>query len=179
MSYDADRRLYALSATRIKLPVSDRISPTKTSVSKNPILRWVYVSRIPIDLLVSKNSETSSVKYSNVELTALNLVQYASRIGGLSLSATVLDELCEVTDFTKLNDAFLDYVKISTFQRLGYILDEILERHEQAEEIYRFLSGKRKQLHYVKLSSKSTLPVNRMSKKWKIENNTQIEIDDL
>jgi len=111
-----------------------------TSVSKNPILRWVYVSKIPDDLLISKNSETSSVKYSNAELTALDLVQYASRIGGLNRSATVLAELCEVADFTKLNDTFIDYVKIPTFQRLGYILEEILEQHQQAEEIYQFLS---------------------------------------
>jgi len=44
---------------------------TNTSVSKNPILRWIYVSRIPNDLLISKNSETSSVKYSNAELTSV------------------------------------------------------------------------------------------------------------
>jgi len=75
--------------------------------------------------------------------------------------------------------SFLYYVKISTFQRLGYILDEILEQHEQAEEIHQFLSGRGKRLHYVKLSSKSTLPVRELSKKWKIEMNTQIEIDDL
>jgi len=150
-----------------------------TSVSKNPILRWVYVSKISDDLLISKNSETSNVKYSNAELTALDLVQYTYHIGGLSRSATVLAELCEVTDFSKLNGAFLDYVKISTFQRLGYILDEILEQYKQAEEIHQFLSGAGKRLHYIKLSSKSMMPVSKLSKKWKIEVNTQVEIDDL
>jgi len=150
-----------------------------TSLIKNPILRWVYINRIPDNLLISRNSETSSVKYSNAELTALDLVQHAYGIGGFSRAATVLAELCEVTDFSKLDNSYTNYIKLSTFQRLGFILDEILYQHDQADEVHRFLSETGKQLHYVKLSSKSIYPVSTISKKWKVEVNTQIELDDL
>jgi|WetSurMetagenome_2_1015567.scaffolds.fasta_scaffold03854_9 predicted transcriptional regulator of viral defense system len=111
---------------------------TTTSIKKNSIIRWFYTIRFPEEFLITRNSETSTVKYSSAELTALDLVQYAYHIGGLSRAATVLAELCEVTNFEKLNNHIFNYVKVSTFQRLGFILDEILEETAQAEALYKF-----------------------------------------
>ena len=150
-----------------------------TSLVKNPILRWIYITRIPEQLLIAKNSETSSVKYSCAELTALDLVQHASRAGGLSRAATVLAELCETTDFGKLNNTFLESIKLPTFQRLGFILDEILEQHDQAEKIHQFITSTGRRLHYVKLSNKNPHLIPSPSRRWNINVNTQIELDDL
>ena len=66
---------------------------SSVSQSKNNTLVWVYRKEIPTDFLLSKNSETGVIYYSNAELTALDIVQYEQYIGGLSRASTILENL--------------------------------------------------------------------------------------
>ena len=56
-------------------------------------------------MLLEKNAEMGVIKYSNAELTALDLVQYADRVGSFSSVATVLAELREATNFADARNA--------------------------------------------------------------------------
>lgn len=154
--------------------------PPKPTVSKNKnaTLRWVYRKEIPEKFLLTKNSETGTVRYSNAELTAVDLVQYSSYVGGLSRVATILSELVEATNFeTKIED-LLQFTTIATLQRLGYILEVILEEQEQAESIYFQLKALGKRMVYIPLSTQMEKSGEK-NKKWKIDINTEIEVDDV
>lgn len=149
-----------------------------TSKNKNATLRWIYRKEIPEQFLVTKNSETGTVRYSNAELTAVDIVQYCSHIGGLSRAATVLSELIEITNFEGKIEALLQFTTVATIQRLGYILDEILEDSEQANVIFEQLTSLNKRMIYVPLSNKRA-ESGEKNKKWKIDINTEIDVDDV
>lgn len=152
---------------------------SNVSKAKNNILEWVYRKDIPEEFLQTRNSETGIILYSSPELTAIDLVQYEKHIGGLSRAATVLEELTEQTDFSKVSNALLDYTSVSTIQRLGFILESILEQNEQADILHEQLRVYGKRLNYVPLSTRSAIKSVEKDTRWKIYINTEIEPDDL
>lgn len=154
------------------------IYPTvNVSKAKNNILDWVYRKEIPEKFLQTKNSETGTIRFSNPELTAIDLIQYEKHIGGLSRAATVLEELTEQTDFSKVSDELLDYTSLSVIQRLGFILENVLEQNQQADILYEQLRNYGKRLNYVPLSTRSANKDTEKDTRWKIYINTEIETD--
>ncbi len=149
------------------------------SKNKNPILRWVFIKDIAEEFLLQKNSQTGIVKYSNAELTAIDVVQYSHYIGGITRAATLLCELVEVTDFANKIDKLIRVSSISVIQRLGYIIEEILEDTAQAEIIYEQLRATNRRLNYVTLDTQNTLKPFDTNKRWRININTEIEIDEI
>lgn len=149
-----------------------------TSKNKNATLYWVYRKDIPERFLLTKNSETGTIRYSNAELTAVDIVQYSSHIGGLSRAATLLSELTEITNFENKIEDLLQFTTTATLQRLGYLLDEILEESEQAGVIYKQLIALNKRMVYVPLSNQAE-ENGEKNRKWKIDINTEIEVDDV
>jgi len=152
---------------------------TNVSKAKNNILDWVYRKEIPEQFLQTRNSETGTVRFSNPELTSIDLIQYEKQVGGLSKAATVLEELAEQIDFSKASNEMFDYTSVATLQRLGFILERILCQNKQADILYEQLRINGKRLNYVPLSIRSTNKIVEKDTRWKLFINTQIEIDEL
>lgn len=148
------------------------------SPKNNDRLLWTYRTVVPQNLLCQTNSDTGVILYSNAELTAVDLVQYCHLIGGLSAAATVIEELTEKTDFSKNGEELLKCTTFPTLQRLGYIMDNILDNQEQAESIEHLLQPYFKKLKYRPLTPNK--PTDSMTKlpKWKIIINQDIEPDE-
>jgi len=153
----------------------------KSSVSekKNKVLEWVYRKSIPEKFLNVKNSETGVITFSNPELTAIDLVQYEQYAGGLTRVATVLEELVEQTDFSKVTEELFVHTTVPAIQRLGYLLENILHEQEQADTLFRQLQMYNRRLNYVPLSSRYPSQGDNKDKRWKIYVNTHIETDEL
>lgn len=149
------------------------------SSDRNNMLIWFYRTEIPEKFLLTKNTETSCVKYSNAELTAIDLVQFEQHIGGLSRAATVLSELLENTNFRGAHDTLFNFTTVATVQRLGYIVDEILEERGQADIIYNELKLYSNHFRYCWLSTKHDKKKSAISEKWKLYINTEIEPDEI
>jgi len=151
-----------------------------TSSAKNPYVFWGYRREIPQPLLIQRNSETAAVNYSSPELTAVDLVQYSQHIGGITRASTVLAELLDSTDFANANPYLYQFASLAAFQRLGYIVDEILEDQEQADALYQCLRDAELHFRWAALSRQrpadNTMP---RSSRWKVIVNTNIEVDDL
>jgi len=152
---------------------------SSVSKAKNDALEWVYRKTIPEKLLHVKNSETGVIRFSNPELTAIDLIQYEKHIGGLSRAATVLEELAEQTDFSKALEGLFDCTSVATVQRLGFILENILEQRRQADILYAQLHIYGRRLNYVPLSIRSRKESRQKDTRWKLYINTEIEPDDL
>jgi predicted transcriptional regulator of viral defense system len=149
------------------------------SQSRNRLLLWFYRQVIPEKFLLEKNTETSAVRYSNAELTAIDLVQFEQHIGGLSRASTVLSELLENTNFKGAAKELFTFTTLPAIQRLGYIVDEVLEDKEQADVIYSEMLKYRTKIQYCYLSNRCQREEYTVNKRWKILINTEIEPDDI
>ena len=152
---------------------------SSVSSSKNNTLIWTYRKEIPSDFLLSKNSETGVIHYSNVELTSIDIVQYEQHIGGLSRAATILEELAEKMNFRDASKNLFGHTSIATIQRLGYILEEVLEQNEVAEVLYTELLSYARRFRYVPLSTNRSKKNAEKNTRWKVDINLTIETDEI
>lgn len=81
------------------------------------------VSAVPV---VRVNTPTGTMAVSTPEATALDLVRYRRRVGGLSQVATVLAELAEQID-PHLLPRVAEHMEISVAQRTGYLLEQVAD----------------------------------------------------
>lgn len=153
------------------------IAPRIKFSSKNPYLNWNYRKQIPEKLLLTKNAEMGVVRYSNQEFTAVDLVQFADHVGGYQRVATVLAELVEVMDMEKMADV-VSYTTIATLQRLGYLLEYVLEKKEKADSLFEIL---KEQKQWNSILLRNDRPRNELaqSNRWHVNGNVEIEIDEL
>ena len=154
--------------------------PKRRVVStRNVIIDWFYREGLPEDALITKNTETGTIRISNPLLTAADLVQYQQHVGGLSLVATILEELSEQINIKSQFASLASFVKKVTWQRLGYILEHVVEENELADELYEQIRNLPGSLMYMPLSTSAENNTSERNCRWKININVQIEQDDL
>jgi predicted transcriptional regulator of viral defense system len=91
---------------------------------RNGTRRLIARKRLTEVSVQSFNSARGTVLVSSPEATALDLVGYADRAGGLGQVATVLSELVERVDAEKLAAA-AHTAPVPWAQRLGYLLEHL------------------------------------------------------
>jgi predicted transcriptional regulator of viral defense system len=91
---------------------------------------------VPVQLF---NTPRGTIQISTPEATAVDLVGYHDRAGGLDQVATVLSELAEVIDPDKLAAA-AQTAPVPWAQRLGYLL-EYIGAGESAVALKRYVTG--------------------------------------
>ena len=153
--------------------------PKRRVVStRNVIIDWFYREGLPEDALITKNTETGTIRISNPLLTAADLVQYQQHVGGLSLVATILEELSEQINIKSQFASLAKYKKKVTWQRLGYILEHVVEENELADELYEQIRNLPGSLMYMPFSTSAEDNTSERNSRWKIKINVQIEKDD-
>ncbi len=119
------------------------------------------------------NTPRGIIRVSTPEATALDLVGYSRRVGGLDQVATILHELAEQIDPQRLV-AVAPSAPITWVQRLGYLLE-----HDGAWERVSHLKD------YVKTRARQTVPLlpgfgnkaARRNANWKVLVNATIETE--
>ncbi|MCD8211370.1 MAG: type IV toxin-antitoxin system AbiEi family antitoxin [Prevotella sp.] len=149
------------------------------TTNKNEQLAWFYRKEIPQSLLCETNTDTSTILYSNAELTAVDLVQYSGLVGGLSIATTIVAELMEKFNFHLYGNELLNVTTLSTLQRLGYILDVVLENSQQADAIHEIIRPHLQNVRYRPLSTSLPIANKKRNTKWRIIVNQEIELDDI
>ena len=147
--------------------------------TRNVTTDWFYRDTLPEDALVIKNTETGTIKISNSLLTAADLVQNQQHVGGLSRVATILEELTELIDIDSQLPALIPFVKTVTWQRLGYILENVIEDKETADKLYEQLRASPARMVYKPLSTSAEGNPSFRDNRWKININVEIETDDI
>lgn len=125
--------------------------------------------------IIQKKVDTGYINVSSPELTALDLVYYFDQAGGLNRVATVLEELCESIDASKMLDLAKRYSPITAVQRLGFLLEEILSMRHLSDPIKDYL----KTVNYfpVLLRPQKEKPEMITGNDWKVVQNLKIETD--
>ena len=146
---------------------------------RNVTTDWFYRDTMPEDALVIKNTETGTIRISNSLLTAADLVQNQQHVGGLSRVATLLEELTEQIDIDSQLPALIPFVKTVTWQRLGYILENVIEDRVTADKLFEQLRASSARMVYKPLSTSAEDNPSSRNSRWKININVEIEMDDI
>jgi predicted transcriptional regulator of viral defense system len=147
--------------------------------TRNVTTDWFYRDTMPEDALVIKNTETGTIRISNSLLTAADLVQNQQHVGGLSRVATILEELTEQIDIDSQLPALIPFVKTVTWQRLGYILENVIEDRVTADKLFEQLCASSARMVYKPLSTSAEDNPSSRDRRWKININVEIETDDI
>jgi len=150
----------------------------RTTQKKGIKIHYVSKKNIPEILLESKKTETGYLKISNPALTACDLIQFEKRVGGINRVSTVLNELTESIKPEMFSDDLFDYVPVTTLQRLGYILETVLENKLLSNALYKVLE--KKEINFFRTPLKTAVSVAgfHINDRWKVIVNTEVEIDD-
>lgn len=143
-------------------------------------IRINFVSRkeIPSSLLQSFKTETGYVQVSSPELTAADLITYQTEVGGLNRTSTILSELAESLHMDSLNEIFFENVSASTVQRLGFLLEKVLEKTELANNLHAKAKENGCTFQKIPLKNGNQTEGCEVDSKWKIIINEEIEIDE-
>ena len=142
-------------------------------------IRYAERREIPMTYVQRLEVPAGWLNVSGPELTAVDLVAYQEHIGGLTKAATVLEELSLKLDFTNLDADFLMVASAPVFQRLGYLLDRILEEESIADGLLALMKSGGMKMKAVPLRLGAPADDAEVDRKWKVVVNQEIEIDDL
>jgi predicted transcriptional regulator of viral defense system len=141
-------------------------------------INFIGRKEIPQAFIRKKTTKTGYINISSPELTAMDLLSYQHEIGGLSRAGTVLDELAEELDFKLIGADLFSFFPTTTIQRLGYMLDEILDYKDIAETLFKKALQAGLSFRKTLLKSENDDTQFSYNKKWKLVINEEIEIDE-
>jgi predicted transcriptional regulator of viral defense system len=170
--------IYGASHQRAMITQIVTIGPRPRTSNKNKLLDWNYRQQIPIELIESRNAEMGRINYSSAELTAVDIIQFASNIGGYQRATTVLAELVDVIDMSKIGSV-LPYTTTTAMQRLGYLLEFILFEQDKSDILYNILKKRNRYFNAVLMSSEHPALDDAESNRWRVNMNIDIEVDEL
>jgi len=140
-------------------------------------LEFVYKNVMPPKGIEQKTVKSGFINVSAPLLTALDLVTYSSRSGGISHVATVLEELADSIDPHTLDQELLLHEPRASVQRLGYLLDSVLGKVELADYLYDESMRAGLRFRSVDLVAGWQGQEKGVNKKWKVSVNYDVEVD--
>lgn len=152
--------------------------PVLRSTQKKGLkINYISKSEIPDKLLDIRKTESGYLKISNPILTAIDLVQFSKRVGGLNRVTTVLHELIESIQPASINEHLFETAPVTVLQRLGYIIEKVLNNAALAEALYAVLQKGCVELFRTPLKASEPVKGFPVDEKWKVIINTTIETD--
>ena len=115
--------------------------------------------------IIEKKTDTGYINVSSPELTVLDLIYYHKRIGGISRTLSIIEELAEEINPQKLYETAQGFKNNTTIQRLGFLFDEIFNETTLANSLYKLIENKT--TNKALLSSLSQ-DKGKINKKWNI-----------
>lgn len=149
-----------------------------TTLKKGLKINYVTKKYIPDNFLEKRKTEMGYVNVSNPELTALDLIYYNNRIGGINRAVSVLNELAEVMKPERITGELIGSFSVPSIQRLGYILDVVLGQEILADKLYSEAQNLKKEFFRQPLKAGKEKTGFTTNDRWKIIINTNIEIDE-
>jgi len=150
----------------------------RDTLKKGVKINYISKKEIPGELLEIKKTESGYLKISNPVLTATDLIQFEKRMGGINRVATVLNELAEVIKPEDFNELIIANVPITALQRLGYILDTVIENNVLADALFKTLERVGGKLFRIPLKASAPIKGFSSNERWKVIINTEIEREE-
>jgi len=150
--------------------------PTLLDISKGAIdLRFFTIANWPEKNILIEKGDAGVFKISDPILTALDLIHYQNKLGGLNRMLSVLEELIEEITDSDLKNLLTWYPHKSTLQRFGYLLEDLHPDNNLAEMLFKYIKSVK---HYpVLLNPKSSQKPGAVHNRWKVDVNLVLESD--
>lgn len=149
-------------------------TPAPRSInSKKLKIHFLSKNTWELDDIIQKTTNAGFINVSSPELTAFDLLAYAEKIG-LNRSTTVLQELAQSIKVSSLSRTIKKYPNTPVIQRLGYIVDKVLDEKKIAEVLLKNL--KDRNISPVLLSTQKSKN-GQLDETWKVIINMEIESD--
>ena len=126
-------------------------------------------TEVPVE---SFNTPRGAIRVSSLEATAVDLVGYEKRVGGLDQAATVIVELAERIHPDRLAAAART-APVSWAQRLGYLLDRS-GAADKASSLQRDVLRRARDTVLLVPGSPNDGPLDR---RWRLRINTEVEVE--
>lgn len=144
-------------------------------------INYISTKQLPPEtLLEKKKTETGYINVSNPILTAVDLINYEKRIGGLNRAVTVINELLENVKQKDITHELVAYANATTLQRFGFILEEILSKQNLADKLFSLCKKTDIKFYQIPLKASGVFRQTQQPKneKWKIIINTDIDFEE-
>lgn len=154
-----------------------KVSPTSRI---DFITKREFANGIPPEFTTRIKTQFGSMLVTTPEFTALSLLQYTRLSGGLSHVLTVMEELADACRFDTLPDSALQFIPLTCFQRLGFMLHRLLGLPEHAAHLERLIQRSGRPMRKTPLDPLSPDAAGDYDPKWKILVNSHPEnnLDD-
>ncbi|MCC5918873.1 MAG: type IV toxin-antitoxin system AbiEi family antitoxin [Cryomorphaceae bacterium] len=132
-------------------------------------------SNWPVKNIQQKKSDAGLFNISSPALTAIDLIHYQSKMGGLNRVLAILEELAESITPGDIKDLLQWYPHISSIQRLGFLFEELQTDKILLAPFQVYLSEKK--FFPVLLSPDKDKKPGKANNLWKIDKNIELESD--
>ena len=150
--------------------------PTLLDIHKgNTDVRFFTTANWPKKNILHKKSDAGTFKISDPILTALDLIHYQNKLGGLNRMLSVIEEIVEEMNTSDLQDLLTWYSNKSSLQRFGYILERLEADSSLLEMLFEYFKSVK--YYPVLLSPKTKQKAGAVLNEWKVDVNIKLESD--
>ena len=150
----------------------------RTTDKKGIKINYISTRKMPPESLTEKKKTTTGfMTVSKPILTAIDLISYEKRTGGLNRASEVINELSEIIKPKDINEELILFSSVSSLQRIGYIFEVVLGNNVLAERIFKLCQKAALSFSIIPLKASGSKDYSGMNSKWKIAINTEIDID--
>jgi len=148
----------------------------RSTIKKGLKINYISKKEVPQEFLDTRKTESGYLMISNALLTAIDLIQFEKRVGGINRVTTVLNELIDQIKQKDFTDSIIKFASNTALQRLGYLLEKVFENKILADKLY--LKLKNENLFRIPLKASASYKGFSSDNRWKVVVNTEIEIDE-
>ena len=141
----------------------------------NHYLNVSATSNWPETNIIIRKSDAGYFNVSSPALTAIDLIHYQTKMGGLNRSIAILEELSETITVDDVKKLLQWYPHISSIQRLGYLLQEIQADQKLITLLKDYLNTKK--FFPILLSPEKGKKAGLVNNQWKVDVNIELESD--
>lgn len=132
-------------------------------------------SKWPNKNIQQRKSDAGIFNISSPALTAIDLIHYQSKMGGLNRILTILEELTESITAEDIHELLQWYPHTSSIQRLGFLLEELQAENTLVLPLRNYL--KNRNYFPVLLSPEKNSKPGKANNTWKVDTNIELESD--
>ncbi len=132
----------------------------------------------PVTFIEKRKTETGYINVSNPILTAIDLIKYEKRIGGLNRATTVINELLENITQKDITHDLITYANTTTLQRFGFVLEEVLGQQNLADKLFLLCQKTGIKFYQIPLKASGEKIKETINEKWKIVINSDIDFEE-
>jgi|SRR5690554_118299 len=168
--------VYGASHQRIQQDYIITVPPTLRDIDKGKNkLRFLKTENLPDKNIIERKSDAGMYKISSPALTALDLVHYHPKIGGINRMLANLDEISQEISVEDLNQLLSWYPYKSTLQRFGYLMEQLEVSESISNEVFKSLQ--KEPFYPVLLTPKKNTKAGKTGNRWKVDVNIKLESD--